>query len=60
MDEKEKERLLKKMRNRESGDVAVGDNDLAKSEKFMKKGEAIKSKYKEFYDDIKHTPKEDW
>lgn len=60
MTDAEKEKLLKKMKNRESGDVSPCDNDLVKSESYMKKNQAIRSEYKDFYDDVKFTPKEDW
>jgi hypothetical protein len=48
------------MKNREQGDVASNDDDLIRSEKFMKKGQYARSKYKEFYDDVKLSIKEDW
>lgn len=37
MTEQEKEQILRKMKNREQGDVASNDDDLVRSEKFMKK-----------------------
>ena len=60
MTEQEKEQILRKMKNREQGDVASNDDDLIRSEKFMKKGQYARSKYKEFYDDVKLSIKEDW
>lgn len=60
MTEKEKEKLLEKMKNRESGVVSRCDDDLERSEKYMKKGQYERSKYKEFYDDVKLSIKEDW
>ena len=60
MTEKEKEEILRKMKNREQGDVASNDDDLVRSEKYMKKGQYARSKYKEFYDDVKLSIKEDW
>lgn len=60
MTEQEKEQILRKMKNREQGDVASNDDDLVRSEKFMKKGQYARSKYKEFYDDVKLSIKEDW
>ena len=60
MTEQEKEQILRKMKNREQGDVASNDDDLVRSEKYMKKGQYARSKYKEFYDDIKLSIKEDW
>lgn len=48
------------MKNREQGDVASNDDDLVRSEKYKKKGQYARSKYKEFYDDIKLSIKEDW
>lgn len=59
MTEQEKEQILRKMKNREQGDVASND-DLVRSEKYMKKGQYARSKYKEFYDDVKLSIKEDW
>ncbi len=53
MTEQEKEQILRKMKNREQGDVASNDDDLVRSEKYMKKGQYARSKYKEFYDDVK-------
>ena len=38
MTEQEKEQILRKMKNREQGDVASNDDDLVRSEKDMKKG----------------------
>ena len=38
MTEQEKEQILRKMKNREQGDVASNDDDLVRSEKYMKKG----------------------
>lgn len=60
MTEQEKEQILRKMKNREQGDVASNDDDLVRSEKYMKKGQYARSKYKEFYDDVKLSIKEDW
>lgn len=60
MTEQEKEQILRKMKNREQGDVASNDDDLFRSEKYMKKGQYARSKYKEFYDDVKLSIKEDW
>lgn len=60
MTEQEKEQILRKMKNREQGDVASNDDDLVRSEKFMKKSQYARSKYKEFYDDVKLSIKEDW
>ena len=48
------------MKNREQGDVASNDDDLVRSEKYMKKGQYARSNYKEFYDDVKLSIKEDW
>lgn len=60
MDEKKKQQLIKRMKNRETGDTYRDDDDLVRSETYMKKGQAEKSKYKEFYDDVKLSIKEDW
>lgn len=60
MTEQEKEQILRKMKNREQGDVASNDDDLVRSEKYMKKGQYARSKYKEFYDDVKLSIKEEW
>lgn len=60
MDEKEKQQLIKKLKKGEHGDVAKEDNDLEKSVSYMKKPAAAKAKYKDFYDDVKLSIKEDW
>ena len=60
MDEKEKQRLIAKLKRGENGDTARDDDDLYKSESLMKKAYKFKSNYKDYYDDVKLHIKEDW
>ena len=52
MDEKEKQRLIAKLKRGENGDTARDDDDLYKSESLMKKADKFKSNYKDYYDDV--------
>lgn len=60
MDDKQKKQLLKKLKKTETGDIAKNDDDLVKSEGYLNKPQAEKARYKEFYDDVKLSIKEDW
>ncbi|HIU83007.1 MAG TPA: hypothetical protein IAC70_03555 [Candidatus Faecicola pullistercoris] len=51
---------IKKISRKESGESESYENNLEKSERYMDGKNRFKSRYKEFYDDVKLSSKEDW